>query len=460
MAVVGAFAVPHPPIILPEIGRGEERKIQATIDAYREAARRAGALRPETLAVLSPHSVMYQDYFHISPGAGARGDLAAFGRPDVAFGAAYDADLAGAVAREAKAQGLPAGTLGERDRSLDHGTMIPLRFFGESCPGTPILRIGLSGLSLLEHYRFGKCIARAAESLGRRVVLIASGDLSHKLKADGPYGYAEEGPEFDRRIMEILSSGDFEKMLELDPVFCEGAAECGLRSFVIMAGALDGRAVRTEKLSYEGPFGVGYGVAAFEVMGDDGSRRFDEVFLKRERERLDAVAACEDPYVKLARLSLETWVKTGRPAEVLAGLPDEMLRRRAGVFVSLKKEGQLRGCIGTISPAAGCVAEEILRNAVSAGTQDPRFPPVEVSELPRLVYDVDVLSEPERASEDQLDVKRYGVIVTSGRKRGLLLPNLEGVTSVKQQIGIALRKAGIGEGEVYFLERFEVVRHL
>lgn len=106
------------------------------------------------------------------------------------------------------------------------------------------------------------------------------------------------------------------------------------------------------------------------------------------------------------------------------------------------------------------MAEEILRNAVSAGTQDPRFPPVEVSELPRLVYDVDVLSEPERASEDQLDVKRYGVIVTSGRKRGLLLPNLEGVTSVKQQIGIALRKAGIGEGEVYFLERFEVVRHL
>ena len=113
-----------------------------------------------------------------------------------------------------------------------------------------------------------------------------------------------------------------------------------------------------------------------------------------------------------------------------------MLARRAGVFVSLHKDGMLRGCIGTIAPVTGCVAEEILRNAVSAGTQDPRFQPVKEEELERLVYSVDVLGEPEAiTSKEELDVKKYGVIVTKGRKRGLLLPDLDGVDSVDQRYG-------------------------
>ena len=145
---------------------------------------------------------------------------------------------------------------------------------------------------------------------------------------------------------------------------------------------------------------------------------------------------------------------------VIEDVPEELRRSRAGVFVSLKKFGELRGCIGTIDPVTGSIAEEIMRNAVSAGTQDPRFDPVTKEELPYLIYDVDVLSPAERADRDKLDPRRYGVIVTSGSKRGLLLPNLDGVDTVEQQLAIALRKAGIGPGELYFIERFEVVRHL
>ncbi|WP_321822985.1 AmmeMemoRadiSam system protein A [Pyramidobacter piscolens] len=459
MAILGAFAVPHPPVILPEIGRGEEKKIQATIDAYREAARRAAALKPDVLIVLSPHAVMYRDYFHISPGRQARGSFAAFGRPDAACDVSYDGELVEAIGAEAAASGIPAGKKGERRPELDHGTMIPLRFFCQSCGGLPIVRIGLSGLPLLEHYNFGTAIARAAERLGRRPVVVASGDLSHKLKADGPYGFAPEGPEFDRRIMEIFSSGDFGAMLEFNPVFCEKAAECGLRSFVIMAGAFDGYDVESEILSYEGPFGVGYGVACFAPRAVDEGRRFERSFLQRERETLRQTAAREDAYVKLARLSLEHYVKSGRVAGLPDGLPEELTKRRAGVFVSVTIAGELRGCIGTIEPTRSSVAEEILYNAVSAGTRDPRFAPVTETELPRLVYDVDVLSPAEPAAKDDLDVRRYGVIVSSGRRKGLLLPDLDGVDTVERQLDIALRKAGIGRGENYSLQRFEVVRH-
>ncbi|HQP46582.1 MAG TPA: AmmeMemoRadiSam system protein A, partial [Flexilinea sp.] len=168
----------------------------------------------------------------------------------------------------------------------------------------------------------------------------------------------------------------------------------------------------------------------------------------------------EDPYVALAKASLTTYLKTGKYMKVPSGLPAEMLNRRAGTFVSLKKNGELRGCIGTILPVRSSVAEEIIHNAVSAGVEDPRFPPVTLNELDDLDFSVDVLSEPEDiSSPDQLDVKRYGVIVSSGYRRGLLLPDLEGVDTVEEQIDIARRKAGIPRGEPIRLQRFEVVRH-
>ena len=167
-----------------------------------------------------------------------------------------------------------------------------------------------------------------------------------------------------------------------------------------------------------------------------------------------------DPFVRLARESLTHYLKEKEYLPTPPGLPDELMKRRAGAFVTLKKHGDLRGCIGTIAAVTPSLAEEIIRNAVASGTQDPRFPAVSVHELPEITFSVDVLSDAEDISSPaELDVKRYGVIVTSGYRRGLLLPNLEGVDTVEDQIAIALRKAGISKDENYQLERFEVVRH-
>jgi AmmeMemoRadiSam system protein A/AmmeMemoRadiSam system protein B len=460
MSVKMAFIVPHPPLIVPDIGRGEEKKIQSTVAAYDSIARMTAQIKPETIIVASPHSIMYGDYIHISPGEGAEGNFGRFGAAQVSIRKAYDVELVAELCAGAERAGIPAGVLGQKDKSLDHGVLVPLYFIEKYWRDCKLVRLSISGLSALDHYRFGQCVAAAVEKSGRNAVFIGSGDLSHKLTSDGPYGFAKEGPEFDREITDAMRSADFYKLLSFNEEYCEAAAECGLRSFIEMAGVLDGKALKTDFLSYEGPFGVGYAVCAYTVTGDDDSRRFARKYETEQERSLAEIKSAEDGYVKLARLSLETYVRSGDYARLPAGLPDDMLKNKAGVFVSLKKDGRLRGCIGTISPAEPSIAEEIIRNAVSAGTGDPRFEPVEEDELESLVYSVDVLGEAEPiASMNELDAKRYGVIVTKGSRRGLLLPNLEGVNTPRQQVAIALQKAGIPEGEKYGLERFEVVRH-
>ena len=461
MGIVAGIMVPHPPLIVPAVGRGGERGIEATVRAYERAAEFAMSFEPDTLIVVSPHAVMYADYFHVSPGAGASGNFAQFSAPQEAFEVSYDAEFVRALEAAAGKSGFPAGTLGERDKRLDHGVMVPLYFLSRAAGKLPkVVRVGLSGLPLTKHYEFGRLIAETAEKLGRRAVVVASGDLSHKLKTDGPYGFSPDGPVYDKRIMDVMGRAAFGELFDFSEDFCESAAECGHRSFVIMAGAFDGRAVRAGRLSYEGPFGVGYGVCTLEGGGRDDSRRFLESYKEKERARLAAIRAAEDEYVRLARASVEHYVRTGRRLEMPEGLPDDMTRRRAGVFVSLHEDGRLRGCIGTIAPVTPCIAQEIIDNGVNASSRDPRFNPVEPEELDKLVYSVDVLEPPERiSSPTQLDVKRYGVIVTKGGRRGLLLPNLDGVNSVDEQIAIAKQKAGIAQREEVELERFEVTRH-
>lgn len=164
-------------------------------------------------------------------------------------------------------------------------------------------------------------------------------------------------------------------------------------------------------------------------------------------------------YVELAKNTIEEFVKTGKKTSEPEPIPEDLKAARA-CFVSIKKEGHLRGCIGTIEPCQENLALEIIQNAISASARDPRFPPVTPEELPKLDISVDVLTHPEPVkSLSELDPKKYGVIVQSGFKRGLLLPDLEGVDTVEYQVSIAAQKAGVCEGEEIELYRFEVQRY-
>lgn len=435
MPVLAAFIVPHPPLIVSEVGQGNEKEVQKTIDSYCEVARQIAQLKPDTIIISSPHAPMYRDFFHISRGESAQGSFTDFHAPQVTFDESYDTELAQLTAQLAQAENFPAGFDRGKSSVLDHGTMVPLYFIEKLYKQFKLMRVGLSWLSLNKHYRFGQIIRDAVEKAGRRVVYVASGDLSHKLQQYGPYGFAPQGPQYDEKLMDVCARGALGELTQFDENFCEAAAECGHRSFVIMSGALGSDSIKASALSHEDVTGVGYGVCTFYPQK-------------------------EDAYVALARKTIEHYVKKGEMPAVPSDIPDEMKNTSAGAFVSIHKCGDLRGCIGTIAPTEPNLAQEIISNAISASTRDPRFDPITEDELSQLEINVDVLGEPEEIqSIDQLDVKRYGVIVSNGFRRGLLLPDLDGIDTAEQQVRIARMKGNIRQDEPITLHRFEVIRH-
>jgi AmmeMemoRadiSam system protein A len=303
-------------------------------------------------------------------------------------------------------------------------------------------------------------VQQAVEESDKNVVIIASGDLSHKLTPDSPNGYTPLGKEFDEKLLDLLSKSDVEGIVRMDKRFIEEAAECGMRSIIAMLGALDGYEFSANVLSHEGPFGVGYGVVAVEAGNRSKGRELLDSIKAKHFADMKRIRDGEDPYVALARQTVETYIRQGKVIKPGKDLPDEMFTKKAGVFVSIHKNGELRGCIGTISPVYENVASEIIHNAISASTRDPRFEPIEENELDVLEYSVDVLNPAEPVdSIEELDPKRYGVIVRRGYRSGLLLPDLEGVDTPQQQLSIALQKAGIRPDEPYTIERFTVERH-
>lgn len=457
MSLIYGFMVPHPPIAVSEIGGGEELKISSTLNAFDEVAGKIAELKPDTIILTSPHQILYSDYFHISPGERAEGSFADFRHPEVRIEVSYDTEIAEAIASRSERLGIPAGFEGERKKTLDHGTMVPLYFINKRYTGYKLVRIGLSGLTLETHYNFGRLIRSVCDNSDKRVIFVASGDLSHCQKEDGPYGFRTEGPLYDERLMDVMGRGAFNELLSFDEDILYKSQECGHRSFVIMAGAFDADKIEPKILSHEATFGVGYGIGMFEPMDKED----EDCGMPKEQGGNDVKTVKDkDPYVELAKRTVREFVLNGHLSEDECPIPEELKNRRAGAFVSIHECGMLRGCIGTIMPTCGNLYEEIRQNAVSACSRDPRFKPVEKDELDALTISVDVLGDIEEiGSKDELDAARYGVIVESGYKRGLLLPDLEGVDTVDEQIMIAKRKAGISAGEEVRLSRFEVIRH-
>jgi AmmeMemoRadiSam system protein A len=463
MIDLGVLA-PHPPIMVAGIGGAAERaQVGETMAALAAVDRMLAADPPETIVVFTPHGTVYQDAIVIYEDESLSGGLQEFGL-DRTWSWQTDRELAAAIFRLGRAAGLPVYLTGHRQAadnrrrdSLDHGVLVPLSFFDPQWVSrVKLVVIPLSMLPLVELYQFGAQIRQAAAELGRKTVVLASGDLSHCLLASGPYGYDPHGAEFDRKLVELLQHSAVRELLNFDPVLLEKAAQCGFRSVIMLLGTLDTVEFQTQLLSYQGPFGVGYAVATFQPGG--ASESYLGEFQAARRQMVADRRVHETPLVNYARQVIEAKVN-GQSLPAPAGL-EGWAQERAGVFVSLKKFGELRGCIGTIEPTRANLLEEVKHNAIAAATEDPRFEPVGADELDDLVYSVDVLKPAEAISGlAELDPGRYGVIVRQGYRQGLLLPNLEGVETAAEQVAIARRKAGISAGEAVELERFEVVRY-
>ena len=457
MAILRAYALPHPKLAIPAVGRGEEKQIAKTIAAFDVVAQDIAMVCPDTIIFLTPHGVIYDDYFHISPGDSAKGNCERFGTRHVKLNIKYDPNFAAVLSHTSTKYGVSAKTLGERNAPLDHGVMVPLWYINRRYNKFKALRISPSNLDESAHYRMGQCISEAALNAGRRAVVVASGNLSRKFD-ENEHGYVQEALEFDKEMAYIFATGTFSRLLAIPPSLRESANECGYMVFAMLAGCLDRRVVGAELLSYENPFGEGYAVATFSPGHYDENRNFLEMSQKAIPER--KIHAIEDTHCALARRALEYSLRHRHTMPIPMGLPKDMLNSRAGVAVTLYVDGELRGAAGSLEPTTDNIATEIIQNAVAAGLDDLRFPPVTESELMDLVYKVDIYGVTENIySPDQLDINRHGVVVICGDQWGVQLPNEYGIETGEQQIAAAWKKSGIAPGVPFKLERFEVERH-
>ena len=422
---------PHPPIMVPEVGRESIANVVDSIDAMAELTKRVIDSGAETVILISPHAPLEADSFVAYEGPEVTADFSNFSAPEILFTAPVDEELLGAIRKAAASQNYEVTPLREHD--IDHGTAVPLYFLQRNGFHGKVVTLGYSFLGNDDHLRFGSCIRKAVDDVGRRVAFIASGDLSHRLKPHAPAGYNPGAHVFDDQVVAALRSNLPQRIVDIDHNLRRLAGECGYRSMLVAIGACSDLPLSCEVLSYEAPFGVGYLVAQLTNQG--------------------ALPA-------LARNAVETFIRSGNildPPESTSGL----LASPAPCFVCLKTlDGELRGCIGTIEPARDTLAEEVVANAISAAMNDPRFDPVKAAELGNLRYSVDVLLPAEPAQMSDLDPAIFGVIVEdeSGSRRGLLLPDIQGIDRVEQQVEIAARKAGIGRNERMRLWRFKVER--
>lgn len=472
--ILGLAISPHPPIIIPEIGEGREKQAQKTINGMDKMAKTVARKKPQTIVVITPHGNLFTDGISILEARELVGDMGDFGRSDIRLKKSVNVDLLEKLSNRFEEMKIPSvfinNSLGQRYNAkltIDHGAFIPLYYIDKYWDNYEIIHITIGMLSPMELYSIGKVIADTIEDSKYRTIVLASGDMSHRLIDEGPYDYNPMGKVFDDKVVDAISTGDVETIVNMPKNIYEPAGECGLRPFVMALGFFDGYELESEVFSYEGPFGVGYMTAFVDAKGKEKpsliekeKKKIENEYQRKRRE--------ESPFIALARASIENWVKSGKGMsfddwkETISDKTwtNYVEENRAGAFVSIHKNDQLRGCIGTIEATQENMAQEIIRNAIQASSSDSRFNPIEQSELIALDIKVDILDEIEPIEGmKQLDIKKYGVIVESGYKRGLLLPNLEGVNSVEEQVSISMRKAGITPGEEYKLYRFQVTRY-
>jgi AmmeMemoRadiSam system protein A/AmmeMemoRadiSam system protein B len=441
--------------MVPEVGRDAAVEVRGSIDAMRDFTERLIGSGAETVVIISPHAPLDARAFVAYEDAPLRGDFANFRAPETKVEAPLDDELLRSIARAAAEQDYEV--IGIKGYELDHGTAVPLYFLLRNGWHGSVVALGYNFLSNEDHVRFGSCIRRAAEALGRPVAFVASGDLSHRLKPEAPAGFNPQAHLFDEEVVASLRDCQPERIININQDLRKLAGECGYRSMLVAFGTTQGLKANCDVLHYEAPFGVGYMVA--QLVQAQASSADNEPSLSQAIEPESAASNSEgEELPALARRAIETFVREGVVIEPPFEAT-ELLNQRAACFVSLKTfTGDLRGCIGTIEPLRNTLAEELIANAIGAATRDPRFPPVAAEELASLRYSVDVLAAPEPAEFEELDPAVYGVIVEdeAGLRRGLLLPDIQGVETARQQVDIAARKAGITPGTRLKLTRYRV----
>ena len=447
--VVCAVLMPHAPILISEVGGRKGSAAVASCRAMRAAALCVTSHSPATLVVISPHSPVRSGAFGVWAEDPIEGTFALFNAPHAGVRLALDHPLARAIKSEASARDLQTWQI--RGYPLDHGALVPLWFLDEVGWDGPVVVIGLSDTDAEGLEAMGHAIAAAARAVSRRIAIIASGDMSHCLSSDAPCGFHPRARQFDDAFLRLVGVGEYRKIESIDPVLRGLAAEDAADSTLVAAAAVNWENAGHRVLNYEGPFGVGYGVAVL----------YEESHFSSPDIRNLVTSSGEKNGATLpgvARRSVESALccnhEDGPPPALGA-----YLQSRRGVFVTIwQRDGSLRGCVGTIDPCAPNIVSETWRNARLAAFRDARFSPVTPGELVGLRFEVSVLHDLEpAASQAELDPSCYGVVVSApDGRRGVLLPGIPGIRTAEEQVRIAKEKGEIAPNEAVAMQRFQV----
>ncbi len=262
--IVFAAVVPHSPLLIPTIGKDHRDKIACTITALKEIEQALYLAKPETICLIAPHGARYPDAYSINLSDKYVGNFKAFGDFSTVINAKSDFLMIDHIQRKMREEQVPFTLTSTQE--LDYGFTVPIFMLTEHLTNWKLLPVSPSMLDGKAHYEFGKQLKRILHAESNRVAVMASADLSHKLKADSPGGTSTEGPLFDQAIDKAITNNDSASLLELAPDIIENAAQCGYRPIMTMFGTLHEIKIETKKLCYEAPFGVGYLTARFDIV--------------------------------------------------------------------------------------------------------------------------------------------------------------------------------------------------
>ena len=479
------YFMPHAPIILPTIGITEADCVSNTYHAMMAAGKEIAEESPDTIIIISPHGPRFSDVIPIHDQEVYKGNLNIFGDFDTRF--EYKKDdvfITELLELSSEEQGdfyrfeSEDFKRFEIDKTLDHGVLVPLYFVQQFFNDFELVIMSDADFDPISLMKAGALIDYTAANLQKNVVVIASGDLSHTLSDQGPYHYHPASKIVDEAVVKAFQKSQLLALTALEYETVESAEICGLNSLFMLFGVYNNKAYKTRCLSYEGPFGVGYAVGSIThvpaLKEPNWMHQVIDILEVRAKEQHEK----SHPFCRIAYEIIKQKTQTGISpvvylekntcfigCESIALSPENyklLMTPCDGLFVSIKKNGVIRGCIGTVEgdEKEACY-KQLAYYALQAAYKDPRFDPINVEEIQMITLHVELLSKliPIVHPIDH-DVKKYGIYICGKDTSGVLLPNVAGVDNPVDQLRIVLHKAGLSVDEVEESYHFTVEKFI
>ncbi len=461
-----SYITPHAPVIVREVGKSESILCRKTHDSMSKIGREIAELKPKRIVVLSPHGPLFSDAISVLGNNKLEGDFEEFDCKELSYEFENDISFVNKLKYSAMEEDIYIAKVDsifcenyDISPYVDYGSLVPLHFVDEYyLEKYEVVLITYGLLDLVDIYKFGQILRKSIEESMKSTVVIASGDLAHVSTNRGGYRNNIAASIYDVLIQSVLrgdrSVYDFITHPKKE---VEKSKACSFRTFVMLFGMFDRKIFRSTLLSYEHPFGVGYLVAAIDEADGISPTLIPKIANYNEDIQTKKLSD-DNPYIGLAKHTLKYYLKYGR-RPIIDESKYNISPQKAACFISLYDYSTLRASIGTIAPNHNNVIQDIVTNTIEAANTK-YFKDVTEEDVDDMKIVVDLIERVEKIKSSlELYPEMYGVIVKSGDKIGVVLPDLVDIDSADEQLSVALEKAGIKKFDYYELYRFQVTRH-